>query len=78
MILSPLGLTSLERLLSLSMEGISVASRLTFPYLSMNHPLMNRVHIQVKGAQELGAAGVLIYSDPRDDGSVTTDNGYQA
>lgn len=31
---------------------------------------------QVKGAEELGAAGVLIYSDPRDDGLVTTDNGY--
>ena len=30
----------------------------------------------MKGAQELGAAGVLIYSDPRDDGTVTTDNGY--
>ncbi|TCD69886.1 hypothetical protein EIP91_005963 [Steccherinum ochraceum] len=32
--------------------------------------------LKVKGAQELGAAGVLIYSDPRDDGTVTTDNGY--
>ena len=34
--------------------------------------------IQVKGAQELGAAGVLIYSDLRDDGSVTAENGYKA
>ncbi|TFY72164.1 hypothetical protein EVG20_g838 [Dentipellis fragilis] len=34
--------------------------------------------LKVKGAQELGAAGILIYSDPRDDGSVTTANGYQA
>ena len=31
---------------------------------------------QIKGAQELGAAGVLIYSDPRDDGAVTVANGY--
>lgn len=31
---------------------------------------------QVKGAEELGAAGVLIYSDPADDGSVTVENGY--
>lgn len=30
----------------------------------------------MKGAQELGAAGVLIYSDPRDDGFVTVENGY--
>ncbi|KAJ7241891.1 hypothetical protein B0H12DRAFT_1132888 [Mycena haematopus] len=33
---------------------------------------------QVKGAQDLGAAGVLIYSDLRDDGSVTEANGYLA
>ncbi|KAG2013796.1 hypothetical protein CC2G_010666 [Coprinopsis cinerea AmutBmut pab1-1] len=32
--------------------------------------------LKIKGAQELGAAGVLIYSDPRDDGVVTVDNGY--
>ncbi|KAH6915037.1 vacuolar protein sorting-associated protein 70 [Coprinopsis sp. MPI-PUGE-AT-0042] len=32
--------------------------------------------LKIKGAQELGAAGVLIYSDPRDDGYVTEDNGY--
>ncbi|KAH8988532.1 Zn-dependent exopeptidase [Lactarius akahatsu] len=32
--------------------------------------------LKVKGAQELGAAGVLIYSDPRDDGTVTEANGY--
>jgi hypothetical protein len=31
---------------------------------------------QVKGAEELGAAAVLMYSDPRDDGTVTTENGY--
>jgi len=31
----------------------------------------------VKGAQELGAAGVLIYTDYRDDGAVTTENGYE-
>ncbi|KAI0082390.1 Zn-dependent exopeptidase [Panus rudis PR-1116 ss-1] len=32
--------------------------------------------LKVKGAQELGAAGVLIFSDPRDDGTVTEKNGY--
>ncbi|KAJ7180363.1 Zn-dependent exopeptidase, partial [Mycena crocata] len=34
--------------------------------------------LKVKGAQELGAAGVLIYSDLRDDGPVTEANGYLA
>ncbi|KAJ7129388.1 Zn-dependent exopeptidase [Mycena epipterygia] len=34
--------------------------------------------LQVKGAQDLGAAGVLIYSDLRDDGVVTEANGYLA
>ncbi|KAJ2931755.1 hypothetical protein H1R20_g5499, partial [Candolleomyces eurysporus] len=32
--------------------------------------------LKIKAAQELGAAGVVIYSDPRDDGYVTTSNGY--
>jgi N-acetylated-alpha-linked acidic dipeptidase len=32
--------------------------------------------IQVKRAEELNAAGILIYSDPRDDGYVTTANGF--
>jgi N-acetylated-alpha-linked acidic dipeptidase len=32
--------------------------------------------LKIKGAQELGAAGVLMYSDPRDDGTVTEMNGY--
>ncbi|KAL0070019.1 Vacuolar protein sorting-associated protein 70 [Marasmius tenuissimus] len=32
--------------------------------------------LKIKGAEELGAAGVLIYSDPRDDGYVTVENGY--
>ncbi|OCH94335.1 Zn-dependent exopeptidase [Obba rivulosa] len=32
--------------------------------------------LKIKRAEELGAAGVLIYSDPRDDGSVTVENGY--
>ncbi|KAF8969506.1 hypothetical protein BDZ97DRAFT_2055919 [Flammula alnicola] len=32
--------------------------------------------LKIKGAQELGAAGVLIYSDPRDDGYVTVKNGF--
>jgi N-acetylated-alpha-linked acidic dipeptidase len=42
----------------------------------VNYPTV--VGAQVKGAQELGAAGVLIYSDPRDDGMVTEKNGYAA
>lgn len=33
--------------------------------------------LKVQGAAERGAVGVLIYSDPRDDGSVTVDNGYE-
>ncbi|KAF8551485.1 Zn-dependent exopeptidase [Imleria badia] len=32
--------------------------------------------LKIKGAEELGAAGILIYSDPRDDGVVVTENGY--
>ncbi|KAJ3509795.1 hypothetical protein NMY22_g16173 [Coprinellus aureogranulatus] len=32
--------------------------------------------LKIKGAQELGAAGVIIYTDPRDDGHVTEANGY--
>ena len=32
--------------------------------------------LKIKGAQDLGAAGVLIYSDPRDDGYVTVKNDY--
>ena len=31
----------------------------------------------MQGAAERGAVGVLIYSDPRDDGSVTVENGYE-
>ncbi|ESK87859.1 vacuolar protein sorting-associated protein 70 [Moniliophthora roreri MCA 2997] len=34
--------------------------------------------LKIKGAEELGAAGVLIFSDPRDDGYVTVENGYAA
>ena len=32
--------------------------------------------LKVKRAQELGMVGVLIYSDPGDDGNITIDNGY--
>ncbi|KAI0774433.1 Zn-dependent exopeptidase [Fomes fomentarius] len=32
--------------------------------------------LKVKGAQERGAVATLIYSDPRDDGTVTVENGY--
>ena len=34
--------------------------------------------LKIKAAQELGAVGVLIYSDLRDDGTVTEENGYVA
>lgn len=33
--------------------------------------------LKVKGAQERGAAGVLMYSDPRDDGAVIVENGFE-
>ncbi|PCH41196.1 Zn-dependent exopeptidase [Wolfiporia cocos MD-104 SS10] len=33
--------------------------------------------LKVKGAQEHGAVACLIYSDPRDDGTVTEENGYE-
>lgn len=32
--------------------------------------------LKIKGAQERGAVGILIYSDPRDDGFVTVENGF--
>ena len=32
--------------------------------------------MQIKAAEELGAVGLIIYSDPRDDGLVTVGNGY--
>ena len=32
--------------------------------------------MQIKAAEELGAVGLVIYSDPRDDGVVTVGNGY--
>jgi N-acetylated-alpha-linked acidic dipeptidase len=32
--------------------------------------------LKIKAAQEAGCIGVLIYSDPHDDGSVTEENGY--
>ncbi|THH11530.1 hypothetical protein EW145_g577 [Phellinidium pouzarii] len=32
--------------------------------------------LKIKGAEERGAIGALIYSDPRDDGAVTVENGY--
>lgn len=40
------------------------------------HYIFSDHALQIKGAQELGASGVLIYSDPRDDGFVTVENGY--
>ncbi|KAN0097547.1 hypothetical protein V8E55_001993 [Tylopilus felleus] len=32
--------------------------------------------LQLKGAEDRGAVGILIYSDPRDDGVVVAENGY--
>lgn len=34
--------------------------------------------LKVKRAQELGMVGVLIYSDPQEDGEITEENGYKA
>lgn len=34
--------------------------------------------LKIKGAEDLGAAGVIIYSDPRDDGYITVDNGFES
>ncbi|KGQ12007.1 Vacuolar protein sorting-associated protein 70 [Beauveria bassiana D1-5] len=34
--------------------------------------------LKIKRAQELGVIGVLIYSDPGDDGELTEENGYKA
>jgi N-acetylated-alpha-linked acidic dipeptidase len=33
--------------------------------------------LKVKRAQELGMIGVIIYTDPGDDGAVTEENGYK-
>lgn len=33
--------------------------------------------LKVKGAAELGMTGVVLYSDPRDDGNITVANGYK-
>ncbi|EAU84674.2 vacuolar protein sorting-associated protein 70 [Coprinopsis cinerea okayama7 len=53
-------------------RGLKVKAQAPLP----QRPLLAHHYNQIKGAQELGAAGVLIYSDPRDDGVVTVDNGY--
>lgn len=34
--------------------------------------------LKVKRAQELGIVGVVIYSDPQEDGEITEENGYEA
>ncbi|KAI0660808.1 Zn-dependent exopeptidase [Cubamyces menziesii] len=34
--------------------------------------------LKVQAAEQLGAIGVIMYSDPRDDGPVTVENGYEA
>lgn len=54
---------------------ISEGSRFAFD-MSMIKWLYADFRVQIKGAEELGAAGVLIYSDPRDDGFVTVKNDF--
>jgi N-acetylated-alpha-linked acidic dipeptidase len=44
----------------------------------LNQETLTLTRPQIKRAEELGAAGVLIYSDPRDDGPVTVENGYES
>ncbi|OQE39136.1 hypothetical protein PENCOP_c007G06598 [Penicillium coprophilum] len=39
---------------------------------------MNFRGLKVKRAQELGMVGVVIYSDPQEDGEITEENGYEA
>ncbi|KAJ5206855.1 Peptidase M28 [Penicillium cf. griseofulvum] len=39
---------------------------------------MNFRGLKVKRAQELGMIGVVIYSDPQEDGEITEENGYEA
>lgn len=34
--------------------------------------------LKVKRAQELGMVGVVLYTDPQEDGEITEENGYQA
>ncbi|KAJ7167547.1 Zn-dependent exopeptidase [Mycena filopes] len=34
--------------------------------------------LKIKGAEDLGAVGVLMYSDPRDDGHITVENGFES
>ncbi|WWC70018.1 uncharacterized protein I206_103962 [Kwoniella pini CBS 10737] len=34
--------------------------------------------LKVKAAQEAGAAGVIVFTDPGDDGEITEENGYEA
>jgi N-acetylated-alpha-linked acidic dipeptidase len=34
--------------------------------------------LKVKRAQELGMVGIVIYSDPQEDGEITEENGYEA
>ena len=54
-----------------------MASRLSLPPSLPGVLLTKRVRVQVEGTQELGAAGVLVCSDLRDDGSVTAENSYK-
>ncbi|GLB33889.1 putative vacuolar protein sorting-associated protein 70 [Lyophyllum shimeji] len=56
-------------------ELVAAGSNLTGKIVIVRYGAVFR-GLKIKGAQELGAAGVLIYSDPRDDGYVTVENGF--
>lgn len=51
-----------------------MVSRSVFPFVHSGYA-EHRRH-QIQRAEELGAAAILIYSDPRDDGFVTVENNY--
>lgn len=55
-----------------NLRGIKVSSPQHLPNILPYYPAF-----QIKGAEELGAVGCLIYTDPRDDGSVSVENGYK-
>ncbi|GBL50788.1 hypothetical_protein [Candidozyma auris] len=54
-------------------NGVSVKGKIVIA----RYGRINR-GIKVKFAQDFGAEGILIYSDPADDGDITTANGYKS
>ncbi|GJE84359.1 Zn-dependent exopeptidase [Phanerochaete sordida] len=57
-------------------ELVAKGTNLTGKIVLTRHGAISR-GIKVQGAEMFGAAGVLMYDDPRDDGSVTVENGYE-